>query len=161
MEIKEQSGKVIGKKIRDIREELDLTQIEFAERLGTDKDQISRYERGLNIPRPALLKKIAALGKVSVDYLTDLGLSQENKVGEYKGNFNADSMVMDLMSDFKIHCEENRRLLKMAASILDSEDEMVKNALASNIKAFFDRLKRKEDPKNDGKEITGKKEDDL
>ncbi len=57
------------KRIRDLREDKDLTQQEMANILHTTQTTYSRYERGdLDIPT-AVLIKLARFHKVSIDYL--------------------------------------------------------------------------------------------
>jgi len=82
----------VGKRIRQIRQVLGLTQAQFAQRLGVIKVSVARYEAG-RVPRPKVLEEIARLGGVTVMSLlqepvegraqtafslalTDLGLSE-------------------------------------------------------------------------------------
>ena len=59
------------RRLRDLREDSDLTQEYIARRLGIQQTVYSRYERGFQtIPLEHLLK-LADLYKVSLDYLTD------------------------------------------------------------------------------------------
>jgi phage repressor protein C with HTH and peptisase S24 domain len=53
--------KEIGDRIRLIRG--NQTQEEFAQKLGIHKDQISRYERGVTLPRSEVLEKISEFGE--------------------------------------------------------------------------------------------------
>ena len=63
------------KRIRDLREDNDLTQTEKAEYLGTSQTMYARYERGANkIPVRHIIKLSKYYG-VSTDYL--LGLSNK------------------------------------------------------------------------------------
>ena len=55
----------VGKRIREIRQRLGLTQAQFAQRLGVIKVSVARYEAG-RIPRPKVLAEIARLGGVTV-----------------------------------------------------------------------------------------------
>lgn len=65
------------RRIRDLREDADLTQAEVAAILGTSQTMYARYERGANeLPIHHLLK-LCELYKVSSDYI--LGLSDETK----------------------------------------------------------------------------------
>lgn len=62
-------------RIRDLREDRDLTQRQLAEVLHISQASYSRYERGaLDIPSGALIA-LAEFYKTSVDYL--LGLTDE------------------------------------------------------------------------------------
>ncbi len=61
------SPEKVGERIRMVRGQ--VTQTDFAKKIGVKKQNyISRYERG-RIPSPDLLVRIADLGKVSVDWL--------------------------------------------------------------------------------------------
>lgn len=65
------------KKIRDLREDKDLTQQKIAEYLNVTQATYSRYESGeLDIPT-AVLIKLAEFHEVSVDFL--LGLTDNPK----------------------------------------------------------------------------------
>lgn len=58
-------------RLRDMREDKDLSQAEVAEILGIKQTVYSRYERGFQtIPLEHLLK-LAQLYHVSLDYLTE------------------------------------------------------------------------------------------
>lgn len=63
------------KRIRDLREDHDLTQAQVAEHLSMKQPQYNRYERGLrDIPTDVLIA-LAKLYDTSVDYI--LGLKDE------------------------------------------------------------------------------------
>ena len=65
------------RRIRDLREDADLTQQQVAAILGTSQTMYARYERGANeLPIHHLLK-LCELYKVSSDYI--LGLSDMRK----------------------------------------------------------------------------------
>ena len=59
----------IAKNIAALRQYNNLTQIELAEKLNYSDKAVSKWERGESIPDVAVLKKIADLFSVSVDYL--------------------------------------------------------------------------------------------
>ena len=64
-------------RIRNLREDKDLTQTQMAQILNCSQRIYSNYERGdVDIPTPILIK-IAQFHNVSVDYL--LELTNENK----------------------------------------------------------------------------------
>lgn len=64
-------------RLRDLREDKDLTQQSLANYLGCNQTTYSRYETGeTNIPVD-ILKKIAIFYNVSIDYIT--GLTNEKK----------------------------------------------------------------------------------
>lgn len=51
----------------DARKHARLTQAELAKRVGTDKNYISRVERGLIVPSVAMLYRIAAAMGLSIE----------------------------------------------------------------------------------------------
>lgn len=61
------------KRIRDLREDSDLTQTQVAEMLGTSQTMYARYERGANELPLRHLIMLCELYHVSSDYI--LGLS--------------------------------------------------------------------------------------
>ena len=60
------------RKLRDIREDSDLTQAELAEMIGITKEQYGRYERGVNELPLRYFKKICLVLNVSPAWLLDL-----------------------------------------------------------------------------------------
>ena len=65
------------RRIRDLREDADLTQQQVADVLGTSQTMYARYERGANeLPIHHLLK-LCELYNVSSDYI--LGMSDARK----------------------------------------------------------------------------------
>jgi transcriptional regulator with XRE-family HTH domain len=65
------------KRIRDLREDHDLTQQQIADILGTSQTMYARYERGANALPIHHLLTLCAYYKVSSDYI--LGLSDKKK----------------------------------------------------------------------------------
>lgn len=57
------------KRIRDLREDSDLTQAQVAEYLGTSQTMYARYERGANELPIRHLMKLCDLYNVSADYI--------------------------------------------------------------------------------------------
>ena len=70
------------RRIRDIREDNDLTQQQIAEILGTSQTMYARYERGANELPVRHLIRLAEFYHVSTDYL--LGLTNEKKTYQRK-----------------------------------------------------------------------------
>ncbi len=59
-------------RIRDLREDHDLTQQQVADYLQCDRSLYSRYERGERETPLAVLAKLAIFYKTSLDYLAGL-----------------------------------------------------------------------------------------
>lgn len=60
---------IIAKNIADLRKAMNLTQAELAEKLNYSDKAISKWERGESIPDVSVLKSIADIFSVKVDYL--------------------------------------------------------------------------------------------
>ena len=66
----------IKNRIRDLREDLDLRQIDVAKATGIDQKTLSNYETGKTNPDSYSLIKLAEFFQVTTDYL--LGYSSSN-----------------------------------------------------------------------------------
>ncbi len=55
------------KTIRQLREERDWSQDQLARRLGVGQGTVSNWERGLKVPQPRTLTRLAELFDVSVE----------------------------------------------------------------------------------------------
>jgi transcriptional regulator with XRE-family HTH domain len=60
--------KALGRRLRQLRG-FDVTQEEFAERLGISQSQLSKYERGVAAPPADVLMRIKNRYRVSIDWL--------------------------------------------------------------------------------------------
>ena len=60
--------KVLGKKIKIARVEMDMTQTDLADKIKTKQKSISRYENGESVPSLETMAKIAKILKKSVDH---------------------------------------------------------------------------------------------
>jgi transcriptional regulator with XRE-family HTH domain len=60
--------KALGRRLRQLRG-FDITQEEFAERLGISQSQLSKYERGVAAPPADVLMRIKNRCRVSIDWL--------------------------------------------------------------------------------------------
>ena len=61
-----------GRRIKKIRViDLDMSQKQFAEKLGITQPMVSKYEKGETIPPAQILLKIAKLGKTTVEKILE------------------------------------------------------------------------------------------
>lgn len=79
-------------RLKEVRLKNHLTQDELAEKLNTNKVQISRWENGNAIPRSEALIDLARILGVSVDYL--LGLSDEPTIRVRFDNLSVEEMAI-------------------------------------------------------------------
>ena len=70
---------IISQNIVSLRKDYGLTQIELAEKLNYSDKAISKWERGESIPDVTVLKAIADIFGVTVDYLLHDGHENEEK----------------------------------------------------------------------------------
>ena len=72
---------IVAKNITELRKAAGMTQLELAERLNYSDKAISKWERGDSLPDVSVLKQVADLFRVTVDYLlTDVHQQQEARV---------------------------------------------------------------------------------
>ena len=76
--------KNIMEKLRDLREDNDLTQEEVAKILGTSQTMYARYEREANELPLRHLKRLCELYNVSADFLLELKQDKKRKNGKIK-----------------------------------------------------------------------------
>lgn len=60
--------KVLGKKIKLARVELDMTQTDLADKIGAKQKSVSRYENGASTPSLETMVKISKVLRKSVDH---------------------------------------------------------------------------------------------
>jgi len=59
-------------RLKELREEKGLTQLDVADAIGVNYRTIGQYERGVNEPDIDTIKKLCKLFDVSADYLLEL-----------------------------------------------------------------------------------------
>ena len=62
---------VIAKNVQKLRQEKGMTQLELAEKLNYSDKSVSKWERGESLPDIGVLKSIADLFEVTLDYLVE------------------------------------------------------------------------------------------
>ena len=66
-----------GERLKELRNKNKMTQSELAKLTGLHYTQIGRYEKSKTMPSPDILKKIADVLTVNIDYLIE-GSTEEN-----------------------------------------------------------------------------------
>lgn len=95
-----------GKRLKSLRKQAGLTQLQLAERIGVTKSVVSFYELQERSPSPDVLVKLARIFHVSTDYL--LGLDQ-NETIDVSGLSEDDVALLQTLTD---SLREKNRLLK-------------------------------------------------
>ena len=89
--------KTIKNRIRDLREDRDLRQIDVADATGIDQKTLSNYETGKTNPDSYSIMKLADFFKVSTDYLlgySDLNIRNKKDVLKRLGKIEDDIRVL-------------------------------------------------------------------
>lgn len=126
-------GRLVGKKIRRIRGR--IGQKEFARLINSNKDQVSRYEKGHNIPRDKTLKKIAEYGKTSIDVA-----------------FNLRTLVMEDEPIYETTGADLKKSLDNVKEILENIDSRVIDVIGANTKDSLTAVRSKNKDNNKQKE---------
>ena len=71
-----------GNKLKELRMQNGLTQQQLATQLGVTKSVISFYERQERTPSPVVLRKMAAIFRVSSDFLLDIDRTKRLDVSD-------------------------------------------------------------------------------
>jgi transcriptional regulator with XRE-family HTH domain len=89
---------IIAKNITELRRSSGLTQAELATRLNYSDKAVSKWERGESIPDVAILKRIADLFGVTVDYLLAPEHQEKDKSGLFAKVRRHNHLVIALLS---------------------------------------------------------------
>ena len=115
---------MLAKRLKDLREDNDLTQNHLSKKLNITAASISRWETGQSNPDYDTLIKLAKLYNVSIDYL--LGLSE---IKTYKNEF-------EFISDLDLSNEElmKKYNLYLGNEKIDKKDLQIFIELTRKIK---------------------------
>ena len=105
----------VGKRIKECRERLGLTQEEFAEKAGFTTNYISTIERGASFPRYEPLVRLLNGLQVSADEIFC-------DVLEYSTPYTEKKLCYELS---QLHNEAQRRIMKMVELMIKAEKELV------------------------------------
>lgn len=83
-----------NKRIRDLREDNDMTQDDLASQLGISKRTLLRYESGVSEPTISVLISLSLLFNVSVDYI--IGTKDTTEIDEISIKNELDSVIKSL-----------------------------------------------------------------
>lgn len=83
-----------NKRIRDLREDNDMTQDDLASQLGISKRTLLRYESGVSEPTISVLISLSLPFNVSVDYI--IGTKDTTEIDEISIKNELDSVIKSL-----------------------------------------------------------------
>jgi transcriptional regulator with XRE-family HTH domain len=131
-----------GERIKEFRKEKGLTQRELANAIKYSDAYLSEIERGVSKPSRDFLIKLTETYGVSSDYIL-YGSEDEQK--KYL-------IVKEAEAKYEILPTSTKKLLDNVKEILESENEVMIDALKANIKAFLEaiRINKKENENKEG-----------
>ncbi|CCZ35415.1 dNA-binding helix-turn-helix protein [Firmicutes bacterium CAG:646] len=114
-------------RIKELRKRLDLTQQEFAEKIGISRGNIAAYEVGKNAPSDAVISLICREFNVNEEWL-------RTGTGEIFVSLTKKQVITDFMGDLIVNEEDSfkQRLIEALAK-LSSEDWESLEKIAENI----------------------------
>lgn len=89
----------LGSKLKTLRMNAHLTQLQVAQRIGVSKAMISSYELSTRYPSYEILIKLASLFRVSADYL--LGLEKAKTISVDGLNSEQISILNSIIKEFQ------------------------------------------------------------
>ncbi len=92
-------------RLRLARQQKGFTQGQLAQRVGSDSQRISKYERGVMVPTTPILVKLADALDVSLDYL--LRDAEDKPIGKIR-----DAALLDQFTQIDSLAEDDKQLVK-------------------------------------------------
>lgn len=83
--------RLAGQRLKVVREALDLTQEKLAEALGVTRSAVNNWEKGIRMPGPAAMSRMAGRYGISLDWIyrgdmSGLRVSLAEKIGVTKAD---------------------------------------------------------------------------
>lgn len=101
-----------AKRLRELRQLNNITQIEMANKLGLNRVTYTNYEREKSEPSISTLKEIATIFNVSIDYLIDFedsNIKEKSKKKTQKLLLNFESRYNNINDNYKIEGDKLMR----------------------------------------------------
>ncbi len=127
--------KSLGKIISELRKENNMTQEELADRLGVSPQAVSKWENDVSCPDIGLLPDIAALFKVTTDFLLSVD-SKETVVVEPEQPIDLNSLFLRIIVENpndSVKINIPMRLVKLAVEIGMSMPQVSGNKALENL----------------------------
>ena len=111
----------MSNRIKELRKEKRITQLQLSMELGVTQETISAYEHGKHLPSLAALIKMSEIFHTSMDYI--MGLSPESNSED------SDYYTTDEQRDYLMRCyrrlgtKNKARLVSYAEGLLDSQKD--------------------------------------
>jgi transcriptional regulator with XRE-family HTH domain len=105
-----------NEKLKRLREERDMNQVEFAALLGTTKQAISRYEKGNTTPRITVVAHYAEVLQVPLDYFVNDDIESVEDIKNPPTDADEIQSLVSMLSESK-----KQQLLLYARFLLSQE----------------------------------------
>lgn len=110
----------LGERIRKIRRELDLTQLEFAKRIGSTQNTLTGYEKGRRNPSKSVINNICKTFHVNEEWL-------RTGAGEMFADVSRDDQIAEFVQQTLATRPDSfqRRFAAMLSTLSDSDWEVL------------------------------------
>lgn len=115
---------------------------------GINKVQISCYERGVNLPEPETLKKIARALGLPPDFI--LREESEWEMGKHKEGFDPAILIQQMKEEFKTLPIERKKIIDNVRKILESNNEWWIHALMASTEGIVEAIRTKKPNRKEG-----------
>lgn len=136
---------IIGKRIRLLRTEHEMTQTDLANLLGVGKTTISNYENGNSYPDNEILLKLSSLFKVSTDFILGSTIKRNHTNLSPKDEKNI-AKTLNVLKD-QIDNNESGELNYNGIEVTDDDAELLMDALDMALRRIKKKNKEKYTPK--------------
>jgi transcriptional regulator with XRE-family HTH domain len=141
----------IGKRFREIRRRLNMTQRKFGELLGVVPSAVSAYESGSKFPPPENLGRIVELGGVSFDWLlaggslpgvserTPLERPAGQIIEQHREPTGGEARVAEMLAGFttgepiQLSAQERRLLLQFRMLPAERQEKLIEDIELINV----------------------------
>lgn len=123
----------MNERLKKLRKTLDMTQQEFADRIGTKRNTIAKYETDTNVPSAAVISLICREFNVNEEWLREgkgemfIKMTRDEEIATFIGkalHSEGDSFKKRLISALSALNESDWETLeKLALSLVDKEKE--------------------------------------
>ena len=123
----------MNERLKKLRKTLDMTQQEFADRIGTKRNTIAKYETDTNVPSAAVISLICKEFNVNEEWLREgkgemfIKMTRDEEIATFIGktlHSEEDSFKKRLISALSALNESGWETLeKLALSLVDKEKE--------------------------------------
>ena len=100
---------MLSDRIKKIRTENGLSQIEFGRKVGVSRTSVNAWEMGISAPSLVMLMEMSRLFKVSVDYILELENDFKISIGHLDEVER--QMIVNMIKKFEL-LNETRKLLR-------------------------------------------------